>query len=394
MKKGSSLYNNYLPARLKDIKPFLAMEIMEKAQHLLAKGEDVIRLEVGEPAGNTPDCIKEALIEAVNNNDTGYSQSLGKQELREEIATYYKITYGVDINPSQIVVTAGSSPAMMMAMAVLAERGDQIVISDPYYACYPNFIRFVAAEPLLVPTPEEDAFKLKASHIKNYLNSKVKAILINSPANPTGTVLCDKELNEIANLGPYIISDEIYHGINYTGKDHTMLEFTDRTIVVSGFSKRNIMTGWRLGYLIAPLNLIDIIQKIQQNLFICVAPFVQSGGIAALKESPKVLEQRFGSYGERRLYLYDYLKKMNIAPKMLPEGAFYMMANVKEYTDDSLSFALDILDKARVAVTPGIDFGRGAEGYIRISYACSMEELKEGLSRLEKYLATLKKIRK
>jgi len=393
MDKKADFYNDILPDRLKEIKPFLAMEIMEKAQKLLAEGTDVVRMEVGEPAGHTPDCIKEALHEAVKNNDTGYSQGLGKLALREEIAAYYKKTYSVKISPEQIVVTAGSSPAMMMVMSVLAERGDQILLSDPYYACYPNFIRFVGADPLLVPAPEEEAFKLKASLIKKHLTKDVKAILINSPANPTGTVLDQNELKEIADLGPYIISDEIYHGINYTGKDHTMLEFTDKAVVVSGFSKRNIMTGWRLGYLIAPFPLIEIIQKIQQNLFICVAPFIQAGGIAALQESSEVLEKRFSSYNERRLYLYSALEEMEIAPKVLPEGAFYMMANVKNYTNDSLSFALDILDKARVAVTPGIDFGSGAEGYIRISYACSMEELKEGLSRLGKYLRTAKKNR-
>jgi (5-formylfuran-3-yl)methyl phosphate transaminase len=214
-----------------------------------------------------------------------------------------------------------------------------------------------------------------------------KGLMINSPANPTGAVLGENELKELAMLNTYIISDEVYHGINYTGRDHSILEYTDKAIVINGFSKRNIMTGWRLGYLIAPAGLVRNMQKLQQNLFICACAFIQAAGIAALRESPGVLERRFSEYNERRLYLYEALKKIGIAPTKLPDGAFYMMANVKKYTNDSYEFALRILDEAGVAVTPGIDFGPGAEGYIRISYACSMENLKEGLTRLEKFFA-------
>lgn len=233
-----------LPDRIRQVKPFLAMEILEKAQQLEAHGADIIHMEVGEPGGETPAAIKEAAVRAVFNNDTAYTHSLGKTELREEISRYYKRTYGVNVSPEQVIVTSGSSPAMLLAFSVLLESGDRLVMSNPYYACYPNFVQYIGAVPVLVPAREEEAFVLQPSEVKKHLDRKVKAVLINSPANPTGAVLGNKELEEIADLGPYIVSDEVYHGINYTGRDHSILEFTDRAIVINGFSKRNIMTGW------------------------------------------------------------------------------------------------------------------------------------------------------
>jgi (5-formylfuran-3-yl)methyl phosphate transaminase len=378
-----------LPSRICQVKPFLAMEILEKAQQLEAAGHDIVHLEVGEPGGNTPSPIKEALIEAVRNNDTGYTHSLGKTELRTEVAAYYKRTYGVKIEPEQVIVTSGSSPAMLLAFSALLSEGEQMIMADPYYACYPNFVCYIGAEPLLVPAREENGFKLQAVEVKKKLGSKVKGILINSPANPTGAVLEAEDLSAFAALGPYLVSDEIYHGLNYKGKDHTILEFTDRAIVINGFSKRNIMTGWRLGYLVAPGDLVRNIQKLQQNLFICACSFIQTAGIAALRETPEVLSNRFSEYNERRLYLYEGLQRIGIAPAKIPDGAFYMLANVKKYTADSYTFALKILDETGVALTPGIDFGQGAEGYLRISYACSTDTLKEGLSRLERFFAAL-----
>ncbi len=371
------------PARFGLVKPFLAMEILEKAQQLEAGGASIVHMEVGEPGGETPAVIKEAVIEAIRNNDTGYTHSLGKPALREEIANYYRRTYNVNVHPEQVIITSGSSPAMLLAFSALLDQGDRIIMSDPYYACYPNFVNYIGAEPLLVPLREEEAFRLQPADVKKNLEPSVKGILINSPANPTGAVLGEEELKGLAELGPYIISDEVYHGINYTGQDHSILEYTDHAVVINGFSKRNIMTGWRLGYLIVPQGLIRNIQKLQQNLFICACAFIQAAGIAALQESPEVLEKRFSDYDQRRLYLYRALQKIGIAPVKPPDGAFYMMANVKAYTDHSYEFAIRILEEAGVAVTPGIDFGPGAEGYIRLSYACSMETLKEALRRLE-----------
>ncbi|MFO8192497.1 MAG: pyridoxal phosphate-dependent aminotransferase [Bacillota bacterium] len=383
--------NETMPERVRRVKPFLAMEILEKAKQMESKGVSIIHLEVGEPDGDTPYAIKEAVIEAIRDNDTAYTHSLGKPALRREISLYYKNTYGVSIDPSQVVVTSGTSPAMLLAFSALLERGDKMIMPDPYYACYPNFVNFIGAEPLPVRVCEEDGFKLLADDVRKKLDPRVKGVLINSPANPTGTVLDENELRELADLGLYIVSDEVYHGLNYKGRDHSILEFTDRAVVLNGFSKRNIMTGWRLGYLIAPSFMVREMQKLQQNMFICACSFVQDAGIAALRESPEVLAERFSDYDQRRLYLYEALQQIGIAPAKLPDGAFYMLANVKKYTDDSLSLAQRILEETGVAVTPGIDFGPGAEGYIRISYACSMENLKEGIGRLKKFFAALDK---
>ncbi len=378
-----------LPDRVCQVKPFLAMEILEKAQQLEAGGRSIIHLEVGEPGGDTPEVIKQAAIEAINQNDTAYTHSLGKLELREEVAAYYKRTYNVKIDPEQVIVTSGSSPAMLLAFSALLEAGEQVVMADPYYACYPNFVCYIGAEPLLVPVREEEGFKLQAAEVKKRIGSKVKGIMINSPSNPTGAVLSAADLKAFAELEPYIIADEVYHGLNYTGKDHSILEFTDRAIVINGFSKRNIMTGWRLGYLVVPPAMVRNIQKLQQNLFICACSFIQAAGIAALRETPEVLANRFSEYNDRRLYLFEALQKMGIAPLKIPDGAFYMLANVKKYTNDSYAFALRILDEAGVALTPGIDFGQGAEGYLRISYASPMDTLKEGLTRLERFFSHL-----
>jgi (5-formylfuran-3-yl)methyl phosphate transaminase len=387
--KPENFHQAEMPSRVCQVKPFLAMEILEKAQQLEAAGRDIVHMEVGEPGGDTPAAIKEAAIAAINDNDTAYTHSLGKPELREEVAAYYRRTYNVKIEPEQVIVTSGSSPAMLLAFSALLDSDDQIVMADPYYACYPNFVCYIGARPLLVPAREEEGFKLQAADVKEQLGPGVKGIMLNSPANPTGAVLEAEDLQAFAELGPYIVADEVYHGLNYTGKDHSILEFTDRAIVINGFSKRNIMTGWRLGYLIAPPDLVRSMQKLQQNLFICACSFIQAAGIAALRETPEVLANRFSEYNERRLYLYEALQQIGIAPAKIPDGAFYMLANVKKYTGDSYAFALKILDETGVALTPGIDFGQGAEGYLRISYACSTATLKEGLSRLMRFFAAL-----
>ncbi|MEW5786138.1 MAG: pyridoxal phosphate-dependent aminotransferase [Bacillota bacterium] len=374
-----------IPDRLKEISPFIAMEVLEQAKQMELAGEKVIHLEVGEPAGETPAAIKAAALQALSEGETCYTHSMGRLDLREEIARYYRRHYGVEIVPEQVVVTSGSSPAMLLAFSALLDNGDEAVLADPYYACYPNFIRYVGAKPVFARVTEAEGFKLRADNIKKHLNSRTRAVMINSPSNPTGAVLNAGELAEIAALGHYVIADEVYHGINFTGKDHSILEFTDRAVVINGFSKRHIMTGWRLGYVIAPPELARVMQTLQQNLFICACNFTQAAGMAALQEGENTLAVRFGSYNERRLYLYSVLQEMGIAPAVPPEGAFYMLANVNKYSADSFSLAFRILQEAKVAVTPGIDFGPGAEGYIRISYACTMEELHEGLMRLKRF---------
>ncbi|MGI5921097.1 MAG: pyridoxal phosphate-dependent aminotransferase [Syntrophomonadaceae bacterium] len=372
------------------LSPFIVMEVLEKAQTMMAQGEDVIHLEVGEPDFTTPEPVKEAALRALQQGDTHYTHSLGKITLREEIAHYYWKKYNVEISPDQVIITSGTSPGMLLVFSALLEKGEEVVLPDPYYACYPNFIHYVDGQPVFVPVDEEDGFKYRPEVIKKYLSPLTRAVMVNSPGNPTGGVFSADDLRSMADLDQMIISDEIYNGLIYEGEEHSILEFTDRAFVINGFSKLYAMTGWRLGYVIAPREYIRVMQIMQQNFFICASSFVQEGGIAALRDCEKEVQEMVSIYNERRQYLLKRLKQMGIATRHDPIGAFYALANVKEYTSDSYRFAFDILEQAKVAVTPGIDFGANCEGYIRFSYANSLTNIKEGLDRLENYLASRK----
>jgi aspartate/methionine/tyrosine aminotransferase len=285
-----------------------------------------------------------------------------------------------------VVVSSGTSPAMLSMFSVLLDKGSRVVIPDPHYACYPNFIRYMEGEAVTVPVYEEEGFQYRPEEVRRAITAKTAAILINSPANPTGAVLSADRMEEIAGLGPYIISDEIYHGLNYGGSEHTILEFTDRAFVLNGFSKLFAMTGLRLGYLIAPRAFIPSLQKIQQNFFLAPNSVSQVAGIAALKEGWDDVAGMREIYDKRRRYMIDRLREIGFKIPVEPTGAFYVFANARWISGDSYRLAFDILEKARVGVTPGIDFGSGGEGFLRFSYANSMENIEEGLNRLERYV--------
>jgi len=377
-------------SRTEQLSPFIVMEVLEKAQAMMAQGEDIIHLEVGEPDFPTPEPVKEVTLQAIKDDDTHYTHSLGKLGLREEICRYYWKKYRVEISPEQVIVTSGTSPGMLMIFSALLEKGEEIILPNPYYACYPNFIRYVDGQPVFIPVSEEDGFKYLPEDIKKHLNPLTRAIMVNSPSNPTGVVLGADDFKALANLDQMIISDEIYNGLIYEGEEHSILEFTDQAFVINGFSKLYAMTGWRLGYVIAPREYIRAMQIMQQNFFICASSFAQEGGIAALRDCDREVQEMCKIYNERRLYLLGRLKQMGIATRHNPSGAFYALANVKKYSDDSYKFAFEILENAKVAVTPGIDFGSNCEGYIRFSYANSLDNIKEGLNRLEAFLQSRK----
>jgi len=375
--------------RTEEITPFLVMDVLERAHALEHEGIDVIHLEVGEPDFDTPQCVKDAACKAIEEGHTHYTHSLGNLELREAICRYYFKTYGVSVSPDQVVITSGTSPAMFLIFSALLEKGDQVIISDPHYACYPNFVRFVQGVPVTVPVHEEDGFQYRPEAIESKITEKTKAILINSPSNPTGNLLSESRMRAIAEFSPYIVSDEIYHGLVYEGREHSILEFTDNAIVLNGFSKLYAMTGLRLGYLIAPQPFIRPIQKVQQNFFISANSVVQMAGIAALEETGEDVARMKNMYNERRQYMVNRLKELGFGITVEPTGAFYVFANAKHISNDSHKLAFDILEKAYVGVTPGVDFGSNGEGYLRFSYANSMENIIEGLNRIEDYLDTL-----
>ncbi len=372
--------------RTQEISPFLVMDVLERACAMACEGIDVIHLEVGEPDFDTPQCVKEAIFKALEDGFTHYTHSLGCLELREAICEHYHATYAVSAHPDQVVVTSGTSPAMLLLFAALLEKGDQVVISDPGYACYPNFVKFVEGVPVTVPVYEEDGFQYRPEAIERKITPRTKAILINSPSNPTGNLLSTERIRAIAAFSPLVISDEIYHGLVYEGQEHSILEFTEDAFVLNGFSKLYAMTGLRLGYLIAPKSFVRPIQKMQQNFFISANAAVQIAAITALKETGEDVARMKRIYDERRRYMIGRLKELGLGITVEPTGAFYVFANARHISNDSYALAFDILEKAHVGVTPGIDFGGNGEGYIRFSYANSMEHIIEGLNRLEGYL--------
>jgi aspartate/methionine/tyrosine aminotransferase len=372
--------------RAREITPFIAMDVLETAQVMERAGASIIHLEVGEPDFDTPECIKEAAIRALREGKTHYTDSRGIIELREAISAYYFQHYRVEISPEQIIITAGTSPAMFMVFSALLEPGHEIIISDPHYACYPNFIRFAQGQAVRIPVFEEDGFQYHPEEILNRIGPRTKGIFINSPSNPTGTLLSEGRMEEVSRFDPYIISDEIYHGLVYEGREHSILEFTDRAFVLNGFSKLYAMTGWRLGYVIAPKEFIRPLQKIHQNFFISANSVSQWAGIAALTQAQEEVARMRETYDQRRKVMIKRLKALGFGLKVEPTGAFYVLANAKSFHPDSYKLAFDILKKAKVGVTPGIDFGSGAEGYLRFTYANSVERIEEGMERLQDYL--------
>jgi len=381
-----SVSTQKISKRAQRIAPFLVMDVLERASVMENGGIDVVHLEVGEPDFAVPACAKSAVIEALEEDYTCYTHSLGDIRLREAICRHYADQYGVSVSPSRVMVASGTSPAMLLVFAAILNPGDEVILPDPHYACYPNFIRFSGGKPVTVPVHERNGFQLSATDIRRTMTPATRAILINSPANPTGAVLPEERIREIAALPPCIISDEVYHGLVYEGKEHSILEYTDNAFVLNGFSKRYAMTGLRLGFVIMPADFVRTVQVLHQNFMISANSLVQRAGIAALEGADGDVERMRETYDKRRRYMIQRLKGMGFGLKTEPTGAFYVFANASHFDNDSLRLAFDILEKANVGVAPGIDFGRNGEGYLRFSYANSMENIARGLDRVERYL--------
>jgi aspartate/methionine/tyrosine aminotransferase len=372
----------------KDLKSFIVMDVMARAQELEKSGENVIHLEVGEPDFDTPSIIQETAMKAIESGRTHYTHAMGLVELREAICDHYKEEYNVSIDPGRIMVTSGTSPALLLMMIAILDKDNEVIISNPHYSCYPNFIKSLGGKPVEIQTFPEEGFQYRPEVIKKALTKNTRAIVINSPSNPTGIVMTEKNLKDIADFkDQYIISDEIYHGLCYEGRARSILEYTDKAFVINGFSKLYAMTGWRLGYLIFPKEFYDVMQKIHQNFMISANSFVQWAGIAALTKTKEDINKMRQIYNERRLYMLKRLREIGFGIHVNPTGAFYVFADARKFCKDSYKEAFNILEKVKVGVTPGIDFGSGGEGFLRFSYANSIENIKEGLNRIEKYLS-------
>ncbi|MCK4267443.1 MAG: pyridoxal phosphate-dependent aminotransferase, partial [Actinomycetia bacterium] len=334
--------------------------------------------------------INQAAIEAIRLNLTKYTHSLGLAELRTAISRSINDEYGVVVDPEQIIVTTGTSAGMLLTFAALLNPGEEVILSDPGYPCYSKFVDVVGGKPVYIQLNEQEGWKPSVSQIESVLTAKTKCIVVNSPMNPTGTIMSKTFLAKVAELsGPdqIVISNEIYHGMVYEGQAHSILEFTDQAIVINGFSKLHAMTGWRLGYLVVPPQLVRPIQKLQQNLYISAPTISQYAALAALDKAKPDIERMVALYDERRQWLVPCLKEMGFGIPVDPTGAFYVLADARHLSENSYDLALEILAKAKVALTPGIDFGENAEGHIRFSYATSLEEIKEACHRLREWLA-------
>jgi aspartate/methionine/tyrosine aminotransferase len=366
------------------------MEVLERALALEAGGAKVLHLEIGEPDAQPPPAAVEAARAALAEGATRYTDSRGLRALREAIATDKQRRCGVAVDPDAVLVTSGTSPAMLMLFSLLVEPGDEVLLGAPHYPCYPNFIRLAGGTPVPVRCDPEDGWQLHPERVRAACTPRTRAIVVASPANPTGAVQDRASLESLAGLGVPLISDEIYDGLVYDGgRAPSALETGAPDVyVLDGFSKRYAMTGFRLGYLIAPSpEAARRLQILAQNLFISASEFVQRAGIAALAEGEPTLRAMRERYARQRGRMLAGLARIGLRVHAPPAGAFYVLADARHLDGDSLRLAFRLLDEAHVAVTPGVDFGAAAEGFLRLCYAVSDATLDEALERLARVLA-------
>jgi (5-formylfuran-3-yl)methyl phosphate transaminase len=373
-------------ARTQELRPFLAMEVLERALALEAQGHPVLHLELGEPDAAPPAAAVVACRAALAEGAAGYTDSRGLRALREAVAADKAKRTGVAVDPEQVLVTSGTSPALLLAFALLVGPGDEVLIATPHYPCYPNFIRFFGGVPVPVRCDPEDGWRLRPERVRAALTPRSRALVVASPANPTGAVQDRASLTALAGLGVPVVSDEIYDGLVYEGGGHapSVLETgAPDAFVLDGFSKRYAMTGFRLGYLIAPsLEVARRLQILTQNLFISTSEFVQRAGLAALAEGEPMLRAMRERYARQRGRMLERLAGVGLAVRVPPQGAFYVLADARSVDRDSRRLAFRLLDEAHVAVTPGIDFGEAAEGFLRFCYAVSEATLEAAFDRL------------
>ncbi|UCH29339.1 MAG: pyridoxal phosphate-dependent aminotransferase [Myxococcales bacterium] len=376
--------------RTEEVEPFLAMEVMERGMAMAREGTSIVQLGVGEPDFDAPPAAVQAAIDSLRSGETHYTDSRGLFDLRDAIARECEARRGVAVSPDQIVVTSGTSPAILLCLNLLVDPDDEVILATPHYPCYPNMIAVCGGKPVLVPTGPDDGFIMDVAKVREANTPRTRAIFLATPANPTGAVQPREVVEELSSLGIPILSDEIYDGLTYDDAVVTSpLGFTEDTYVLDGFSKRYAMTGFRLGYLIAPKKAMRPLQSLMQSFFISTSQFVQQAGSAALAHGSDHVEHMRAEYGVRRRVLIDGLRDMGLSIPIDPPGAFYVLVDMRHFERDSLTLCFDILDKARVALGPGRDFGEVAEGFVRFSFATARPQIEEALRRLARALPEL-----
>jgi aspartate/methionine/tyrosine aminotransferase len=369
------------------VDPFIVMDVMAAAAKAEAAGRSIIHMEVGQPSTPAP-AVARAGLKARLDQPLGYTVALGLPELRKGIADLYQRWYGVDLDPARVVVTPGSSGAFMLAFAALFDAGDRVALGEPGYPSYRQILRAMSLEPVGIQTDPAHRYQPQPDEIP----ADVAGLMLASPGNPSGTMLGLEEyrglLGRAAELGVNVISDEIYHGLSYGERCHSALEVSDDVYVINSFSKYFSMTGWRIGWMVVPEDHIRTVERIAQNMFICPPHASQVAALAAL-DAVDECEANMATYAENRRLLLEALPKIGFDRIAPPDGAFYIYADVSELTDDSLAFAAEILDRAGVAVTPGLDFDpvRGART-LRFSYARATSDITEGIDRLTRFMGS------
>ncbi len=373
--------------RLDEIQPFLAMEVMERAFEIERAGNRVLHLAIGEPDLPPPPAAVEACARALREGETRYTDSRGLPELREAIAADYSTRSGVDVSSDRVLVTSGTSPAMLLVFLSLVEPDDEVIVPTPHYPCYPSFIRAAGGRPVFVPTDPETGYRIDVDAVRSAAGPRTRAIVVASPSNPTGAVQDEETIRALGTLGVPLVSDEIYDGLVYDDARVTSaLLASDQAFVLDGFSKRYAMTGFRLGYVIVPPNSLRPLQILQQNLFISANRFVQHAGLAALRDGRDTVRSMREEFDRRRRRIVPALRKLGFGVPTMPVGAFYVFADARGFDTDSRRLAFRILEEAHVAVTPGIDFGDAGEGWLRFSYSASDDVVDEALERMSRVL--------
>ncbi len=378
--------------RMGEIEPFYVMDLLARARELEAAGRSIIHMEIGEPDFTTPQPIIDAAQQALSEGKTHYTPALGLPALREAIAGFYRSRYGVDVPAKRIVITPGASGALLLALGVLLDRDSEVLMADPGYPCNRHFVRFIEGQARGIQVGADTDYQLTADLLARHWTDATRAVMVATPSNPTGTLIHADELTAMATLvrekGGALLVDEIYHSLIYDQSTPTALALSDDLFVINSFSKYFCMTGWRLGWLVVPEAYTRQVDKLAQNLYIAAPTLAQYAALAAFEEETlAILEQHRMAFRQRRDFLLPVLRELGFEIPIKPQGAFYLYADCSRFSDNSFRFAGELLEKAGVAVTPGIDFGNYLpEKHLRFAYTTSLENLAEGVERIRRFV--------
>ncbi|MFT5888807.1 MAG: aspartate/methionine/tyrosine aminotransferase [Zhongshania sp.] len=385
--------NKTFARRLDDIEPFRVVEVLTRAKALAAAGRDIVHMEAGEPDFSSAPAIIAAAKASLDRGETYYTPAAGIPALREAISKHYRVDYGLDIDPGRIMITPGASGALLLLAALMMNPGDGMLMTDPGYPCNRNFLRLVEGEGQLVPVGPEDRFQLTAEKAEQHWQSNTRGAIVASPANPTGEILTAEQLRDLHDLCErkqgFLVVDEIYHGLTYGVDAPSILSITDQAFVINSFSKYFGMTGWRLGWLVAPPEAVPHLEKLAQNLFISMSTMAQYAALACFEpETRLILNARRDEFSQRRDFLLPELRDLGFDIPHCPDGALYLYAGISRFKMPSAQFCMELLENHGLAITPGADFGRyKADEHVRFAYTTSMDRLAEGVARLRKLYA-------